>query len=71
MPTPDREPLQIKGGDGLPLTWRAHLTAAAIGSVDLQARASAEALGFSVVLLPETPGDMPPSELLELLGIGQ
>ncbi len=41
----------------LPLAWRAHLAAAAIGSVDAETRASAEALGFAVVRLPETPGE--------------
>lgn len=70
LPTPDCEPLNVNGAN-LPLTWRAHLAAAAIGSVDPKARADAEALGFSVALLPEKPGDSPPPELVELLGAGE
>jgi hypothetical protein len=68
LPAPDREPLSVKGGASLPLAWREYLAAAAIGSVDVEARADAEALGFSVALLPETPGEAPPPELVELLG---
>jgi hypothetical protein len=67
LPTPDREPLNLNGAT-LPLAWRAHLAAAAIGSLDPAARADAEALGFVIALLPEKPGDAPPSELVELLG---
>jgi hypothetical protein len=67
LPAPDREPLTI-GAANLPLAWRAHLAAAAIGTVDVQARAGAEALGFTVALLPATPGEVPPPELVELLG---
>jgi len=52
----------------LPLAWRTHLVAAAIGTLDPQARAQAEALGFSVAMLPEAPGETPPRELMELLG---
>jgi hypothetical protein len=70
LPAPDHDPLTIEGGANLPLAWRAHLAAAAIGSVDPKAQASVEALGFSVAVLPETPGEAPPPELLELLGAG-
>jgi hypothetical protein len=31
--------------------------------------ADAEALGFAVALLPEIPGETPPRELVELLGV--
>ncbi len=68
LPAPDGDPLTVKEGTILPLAWRAHLTAAAIGSIDPEARAAAEALGFTVALLPETPGDTAPPELAELLG---
>jgi hypothetical protein len=44
------------------------LAAAAIGSVNDQARAAAEALGFVVAILPEVPGDSPPPQLVDLLG---
>ncbi len=67
LPTPDKEPLSVNGAN-LPLAWRAHLAAAAVGSLDPQTRADAEALGFVVALLPEMPGDSPPHELMELLG---
>lgn len=67
LPVPDREPLTV-GSASLPLAWRAHLVAAAIGSLDPQVRADAEALGFAVALLPEKPGEAAPPELLELLG---
>jgi hypothetical protein len=68
LPPPDKEPLTVEGGASLPLAWRNHLAAAAIGSLDDGARARAEALGFSVTVLPELPGDAPPTELVELLG---
>lgn len=70
LPAPDRDPLTVKEGVNLPLAWRARLAAAAIGTVDARARADAEALGFAVVLLTEAPGENPPPELVELLGVG-
>jgi hypothetical protein len=69
LPAPDREPLNVNGAN-LSLAWRKYLAAAAIGSLDPQTRADAEALGFSVALLPEKPGESPPRELVELLGVG-
>jgi Lhr-like helicase len=66
LPAPDGDPLTVEG-TVLPLAWRAHLAAASIGPVDAKARAAAEALGFTVALLPEAPGEAPPSELVELL----
>jgi Lhr-like helicase len=69
LPKPDREPLIVNGAN-LPLAWRDHLAAAVIGSLDPQTRADVEALGFSVALLPEMPGDAPPQELMDLLGVG-
>jgi hypothetical protein len=67
LPAPDSEPLTIDG-TVLPLAWRAHLAVASIGPVDLKTRTAAEALGFTVTLLPDAPGEAPPSELVELLG---
>jgi hypothetical protein len=55
-------------GTVLPIAWRAHRAAAAIGAVDKETRASAEALGYVVAVLPEAPGDQPPPELVQLLG---
>jgi hypothetical protein len=69
LPMPDGQPLSVNGTT-LPLAWRAHLAAAAIGSLEPQARADAEALGFAVTLLPEKPGEVPPPELVELLRAG-
>jgi hypothetical protein len=68
LPAPDREPLNL-GSANLPFAWRAHRVAAAIGSLNPQVLADAEALGFAVALLPEIPGEMPPRELVELLGV--
>ena len=67
LPAPDGSPLTVEGIK-LPLAWRTRLAAAAIGSVNDQARAAAEALGFVVAILPEVPGDSPPPQLVDLLG---
>lgn len=67
LPAPDSEPLNV-GGANLALAWRSYLTVAAIGSLDPQVRADAEALGYTIALLPENPGDLPPRELVELFG---
>jgi Domain of unknown function (DUF1998)/Helicase conserved C-terminal domain len=67
LPSPDGAPLTINGIT-LPLAWRTRLAAAAIGSVDDKARRAAESLGFTVAILPETPGDAPPPQLVDLLG---
>jgi Lhr-like helicase len=69
LPAPDSEPLTVNGTI-LPLAWRSHLVAAAIGAVDADARVGAEALGFSIAVLPEAPGEQPPAELIGLLGTG-
>jgi Lhr-like helicase len=67
LPAPDEAPLAIEGTT-LPLAWRAQLAAAAFGSVTDEARTAAEARGFGIALLPETPGDAPPADLVKLLG---
>jgi hypothetical protein len=67
LPSPDVAPLALDGTT-LPLAWRTRLAAAAIGAVDDQARAAAEALGFSIAILPDAPGDAPPPQLVDLLG---
>jgi hypothetical protein len=54
-------------GAVLPLTWRAHLAAAAFAPVGDGARSALEALGFSVATIPDKPGDAPPPELAEML----
>jgi hypothetical protein len=46
LPLPDAEPLVIDGAV-LPLTWRAHLAAAAFEPVGAEIRAALEALGFA------------------------
>lgn len=66
LPLPDGEPLNVDGAV-LPLAWRAHLAAAAFGEVSDDARAAAEALGYTVTTVPEKPGDTPPPELAALL----
>jgi hypothetical protein len=67
LPAPDPAPLAVDG-TLLPFAWRAHLAAASMSPVEPQARAAAEALGFAIALLPEAPGETPPSELVALLG---
>ena len=67
LPAPDVEPLTVNGTI-LPIAWRKYLAAAGIGAVDAEARAGAEALGYTVAVLPETPGEQPPAELVALLG---
>ena len=67
LPAPDVEPLTVNGTI-LPIAWRKHLAAAVIGAVDAEARAGAEALGYTIAVLPETPGEQPPAELVALLG---
>jgi hypothetical protein len=67
LPAPDVEPLTVNGTI-FPMAWHAHLTAASIGTVDPQTRAEAEALGYTIAVLPDTPGEQPPVELVTLLG---
>jgi hypothetical protein len=67
LPAPDADPLKVNGTI-LPIAWHAHRAAAAIGTVDEETRAGAEALGYAIAVLPESPGEKPPPELVELLG---
>lgn len=68
LPAPDVEPLTVNG-TVLPLAWRTHRAAVAIGALDDETRARAEALGYATASLTEAPGEQPPPELLELLGM--
>jgi Lhr-like helicase len=70
LPSPDAEPLKVNG-IVLPMAWRSHLVAAAIGAVDPETRAGAESLGYAVAVLPEAPGEVPPAELIALFGIAR
>jgi hypothetical protein len=67
LPAPDPEPLTLNG-TVFPLAWRDHLVAAALGSLETGTQTVAEERGYSVMLLPEVPGDQPPPELVRLLG---
>ena len=68
LPAPDGDPLTVEGTI-LPLAWRAHLAAAAIGSVDAETRAGGRGAGlYGRAFFPRAPGDAPPAELVELLG---
>lgn len=67
MPPPDAEPLSVNG-TLLPIAWRSHLVAAAVGKVAAETRSGAAALGYEIIVLPETPGDQPPADLVTLLG---
>jgi hypothetical protein len=53
----------------VPFAWRAHLTAATIEPLASEIIAAVEALGFSLVRLPEKPDFAPPSDLVALLGV--
>ena len=68
LPRPDEEVLD-QAGDPPPLTWRSHLVAAGFSEFDVTTRRALEAGGYSLVVLPETPGDQPPAALAELLGV--
>jgi Lhr-like helicase len=68
LPAPDGEPLTLNGTT-LPIVWRAHLTAAVIGDVAAETHSYAETLGFTIVTLPESPGERPPLALVQLLGV--
>jgi hypothetical protein len=70
VPLPDSSPLQV-AGVALSLVWRGFLAAALPGRLNGDLKEAVEALGFSIVALPEEPGDMPPAELLELLGVSR
>jgi hypothetical protein len=67
LPAPDATPLTVDRM-ALPLVWRSHLVAAVAHPVTAAQRSAIESLGYSVVLLPETPGSGPPPDLAALLG---
>jgi Lhr-like helicase len=69
LPLPDAEPLSIDGVV-LPLAWRSYLAAAAYEPIDPSTRDALEARGYTVVTVPDRPGDGPPSELAAMLGGG-
>lgn len=68
LPAPDAEPLTVNGVV-LPIAWRSRLAAATVGAVDAEIQAAAKALGYTVAILPKTPGEHPPAELVKLLGV--
>ena len=67
VPAPDPEPLLIDS-EVLSFAWRAYLIAAAAGPISDATRAAAEVRGFTVVELPEAPGDVVPADLATLFG---
>ena len=68
LPPPDAEAISFKD-IRVPLVWRAHLVAAVVGTVEDDVRAAAEAHGYSMIAISEVPGDLPPAELVKLLGV--
>jgi Lhr-like helicase len=68
LPAPDSSPLTV-GEITLPFAWRAHLTAATVQPLATEIVTAVEALGFSLVRLPERPDSAPPSDLATLLGV--
>jgi Lhr-like helicase len=67
LPAPDSDPLTVEGTI-MPLAWRTRLAAAAFGALDKRAHAVVEALGYSIAIIPEVPGEAPPPQLADLLG---
>ncbi len=67
LPAPDATPLDVAGAE-VTFAWRHLLVAATRGAPSPEVAGALEAKGFSVVALPDEPGEEPPAELRELLG---
>ena len=67
MKTPDAQPISASGVD-VPYVWRDMLIAAMPGTPSSETRDTLEARGFTLVALPDEPGDDPPPELKDLQG---
>ena len=68
VPLPDKEILTI-GNVSIPLVWRSHLVAASHQKLSQDDQSILHSKGYSIIVLPEKPGDKAPSELLKLLGM--
>jgi Lhr-like helicase len=66
LPAPDADSLKLDG-IGIPLVWREHLVAAVPHPLTDEQRSEIEQRGYSVVVVPETPGPKAPPELAVLL----
>jgi hypothetical protein len=66
LPAPDPSPLTMEGIE-IPLAWRDYLVAAATGEIYEKIRMAAEEQGYTVAMVPESPGEQPPPQLVELL----
>ena len=69
-PLPDAEPLMVNGMHLADRLARASC-GCGIRAVDAAIRSAAEALGYTIAILPEKPGDEPPAELVDLLGVNR
>jgi hypothetical protein len=67
LPRPDVSGLDVADGV-FELAWRSHLVAASLTDSQAASRSQAEAIGYTVLVLPAVPGAHPPLELIELLG---
>ncbi len=68
IPSPDAEPLKLDKMT-FTLVWRPFLTVAVTDSVEKEQKEKIEALGFTVIELPSSPGSTPPKNLSKTLGV--
>lgn len=69
FPMPHGEALMVEDRE-IRFVWRDHRVAADIGEIPDKIAAAADAIGFALVRLPDEPTEVPPTELVELLGSG-
>jgi superfamily II DNA/RNA helicase len=67
LPAPRGEALKIKNRE-LRFVWPDHLVAADVGPLPDEVTIAADAIGFVVIALPKEPTEVPPADLIELLG---
>jgi hypothetical protein len=67
MPAPHGEALTIKDVE-LRFVWPDHRVAADAGPFSEEITNAADAVGFAIISLPHDPGEMPPADLVDLLG---
>ncbi|WP_290685181.1 MULTISPECIES: DEAD/DEAH box helicase [unclassified Haematobacter] len=67
IPRPDGAPVRFSGQQ-MSLAWRSHFVAASISPIGDAAREEAEAKGWTVFELPETPSGGVPNEMASMFG---
>jgi Lhr-like helicase len=68
LPPPDASALTL-GDDTFYLAWRSHMVAANTNPIADAAREAADALGYTLLILPAEPPEEAPAELTELFGV--